>query len=121
MIKSYKGYSPEFWFEPDDNAFHGWVQVIKDVVHFEAAMINDIQKEFEASVDDYIEACKDWGQEPQKPKSGKIALRVAPEVHEMVATAAANDAVSVNQWIADTLKKAAEERLAQGSIKIKIR
>ena len=121
MIKSYKGYTPEFWYEPDDHAFHGWVQGIKNVVHFEASNIEDIQREFEASVDDYLEACKEWGQEPQKPKSGKLAVRLAPEIHEMVASAASNDAKSVNQWISDALEKAAKERLAEKSIKIKIR
>jgi len=121
MIKSYKGYSSEFWFEPDDNAFHGWVRGIRDVVHFEAATITDIQKEFEASVDDYLEACEQFGQEPQKPKSGKLAVRMAPEVHELVATAATHDAKSVNQWIIDTLEVAARERIAEGSIKIKVR
>jgi predicted HicB family RNase H-like nuclease len=90
-------------------------------VHFEAENINDIQKEFEASVDDYLEACKEFGQEPQKPKSGKLAVRIAPEIHEMVATAASNDAKSINQWITEVLEKAARERLAEKSIKIKVR
>ncbi len=121
MIKNYKGYNPEFWYEAEDKAFHGWVQGIRDVVHFEAATIEDIQKEFEASVDDYLEACEKWGQEPQKPKSGKLAVRIAPEIHEMVASAATYDAKSINQWIAETLEKAARERLAEGSIKIKVR
>lgn len=121
MIKSYKGYTPEFWYEPADEAFHGWIQGIKNVVHFEADKIENVQKEFEASVDDYLEACKEWRQEPQKPKSGKIAVRLAPEVHEMVATAATNEAKSVNQWIAETLKEAAEKRLSDKSIKIKVR
>jgi len=68
-----------------------------------------------------LEACDQWGQEPQKPKSGKLAVRITPEIHEMVATAATNDAKSINQWIADVLKEAAEKRLADNSIKIRIR
>ena len=121
MIKSYKGYVPDIWYEPDDNAFHALARGIKGVIHAEAENLEDIQKEFELSVDDYLEACADWGQEPQKPKSGNIAVRMAPEIHEMVATAATNDAVSINQWIVETLEKAARERLADNRIKIKIK
>lgn len=121
MISKYKGYVPEIWYEADDLAFHAIAQGIRNVIHAQADSLANIQKEFEVSVDTYLEYCEEQGIEPQKPKSGKLAVRMAPEVHELVATAATHDAKSINQWIAETLETAARERIAQGSIKIKIR
>ncbi len=120
MIRPYKGYVPEIWYEPDDKAFHAMAQGIRSTIHAEAAQFEDVQREFEISVDTYLEACLEWNIEPQKPKSGKLAVRLAPEIHEMVSTAAVSDAKSVNQWISDTLAEAAEKRLRNNSIKIKI-
>lgn len=121
MIKAYKGYVPEIWYEAGDGAFHGCAQGIGDVIHCEAAHMEQVQREFEASVDDYLEACKTFGKEPQKPKSGKLALRITPEVHEKIAVAASADAKSLNQWIADTLSKAADKRLAQDMVPVKVK
>ncbi|WP_075995478.1 type II toxin-antitoxin system HicB family antitoxin [Salaquimonas pukyongi] len=121
MIRSYKGYVPEIWYEHDDKAFHAIAQGIRSVIHAEASTLEEIQKEFELSVDTYLEYCREEGIEPQKPKSGNIAVRIAPEVHEMVADAANADAKSINQWIAEVLKEAAEKRLSERSIKIRIR
>lgn len=121
MISAYKGYIPEIWYEADDKAFHAIAQGIRSVIHAEAATLEDIQKEFAISVDTYLEYCAEEGIEPQKPKSGKLAVRLSPEIHEMVSVAANTEAKSVNQWIAETLKEAAEKRLADKSIKIKVR
>jgi len=121
MISAYKGYIPEIWYEADDKAFHAIAQGIRNVIHAEAETLENIQKEFAISVDTYLEYCEEKGIEPQKPKSGKLAVRLQPEIHEMVSVAANTDSKSTNQWIAETLEKAARERLSEKSIKIKIR
>jgi len=50
---------------------------------------------------------EETGRPAQKPYSGKLLLRVSPEVHAAVATAAQVRGKSINQWAAETLKKAA--------------
>ena len=121
MIRSYKGYTPEVWYESDDKAFHAIAQGIKDVIHAEADTLEAIQREFEISVDTYLEVCSEDSIEPKRPRSGNIAVRMAPETHELVADAAAVDAKSINQWITDVLKDAAQKRLEEGSIKIRVK
>jgi predicted HicB family RNase H-like nuclease len=119
-MKSYKSYHPSIWYEEDDKCFHGTVEGIRDVVHFEADSAVELEKAFMESVDDYLAHCHNQNVEPDKPYSGRIALRLAPEVHEMVSEAASFDAKSINQWIADTLREAAQERTRDGTIKIRI-
>ena len=120
-MRPYKGYVGTVEYSADDRCFHGTLLGIRDFVTYESGLIEGLQKAFEDSVDDYLEACKQFGREPQKPKSGKLAVRLAPEVHEMVATAAVADAKSINQWIADVLEDAATRRIEEGSTKIRIR
>lgn len=47
------------------------------------------------------------GRAPQKPASGKLMLRIPPEVHTAASIAAQAAGKSLNQWAAETLKNAA--------------
>jgi predicted HicB family RNase H-like nuclease len=51
----YKGYIGRYAYEPDDGMFHGEVfGLVKDVVHFSGATVEEIELEFQESVDDYL-------------------------------------------------------------------
>lgn len=52
--------------------------------------------------------CAKIGKEPQKPASGKIMLRVPPEVHSAALIAAKASGTSLNQWAAKVLGEAAQ-------------
>ncbi len=57
-------------------------------------------------LDNYLAACKELGQEPNRPYSGKIQLRVPPEIHASVAAPAEACGESINKWAATVLDKA---------------
>jgi predicted HicB family RNase H-like nuclease len=46
------------------------------------------------------------GQEPEKPFSGNIHLRLQPDLHAKLATEAKFNGVSLNNYINQTLKRA---------------
>ena len=58
-------------------------------------------------MDDYIDTCAKIGEAPQKPASGKIILRVSPEVRSAALIAAKASGNSLNQWAAKVLGEAA--------------
>jgi predicted HicB family RNase H-like nuclease len=120
-MKPYKGYVAEIWYEEDDAAFHGIVHGIRDTVHFEAHSAEDLAQAFHDSVDDYLAFCKGRGVDPQKPYSGKLALRTTPEIHALLGRAAASDGKSINQWVSDTLAEVARKRVDEGSTKVRTR
>ena len=64
------------------------------------------------SIEFYLEACEKLGQKPQKAHSGKLTLRVSPEIHWAVATAAEINQQSINQWATTILNQAAKRELA---------
>ncbi|HEY5817067.1 MAG TPA: type II toxin-antitoxin system HicB family antitoxin [Mesorhizobium sp.] len=120
-MRPYKGYTAEIWYEEDDAAFHGIVHGIRDTVHFEAHSSEDLAEAFHGSVDDYLSFCAERGVEPQRPYSGKLALRTTPEIHALLSKAASNDGKSINQWISDTLAEVARKRVDEGSTKVRTR
>ena len=94
----YKGYAGTV--EPDDGAFSGRVIGLRDVVTFEGATYAEVEAAFRASIDDYLEFCAARGEAPDRPCSGKIPLRVDPELHRAAAIRAQAEGLSLNQWIA---------------------
>ena len=64
------------------------------------------------AVDDYLADCAERGVEPEKPASGKIMLRIRPEVHAAAAIAAMASGKSLTQWAENVFERAARKRTA---------
>jgi predicted HicB family RNase H-like nuclease len=104
----YKGYIGQFSYEEGDDAFHGTVLNLRDVIHFQGRSIDELRQSLVDSVEDYLAWCAAEGRPPEKPFTGKFIVRVPPELHRKVNAHAQAEGVSLNQWIADALEKAVE-------------
>ncbi|MBS4099297.1 MAG: type II toxin-antitoxin system HicB family antitoxin [Sulfuricella sp.] len=104
---SYKNYSARIEYDPDDHIFVGHLAGIRDIVGFHGASVDELESAFREAVDDYLAMCEQLGQSPDKPASGKMMLRVPPEVHRAALVAAETSGVSLNQWAARVLAEAA--------------
>ena len=102
----YKGYTANVRFVPDDRAFHGTIAGTRDTIHFTGTTVDELEGAFHDSVDDYLEWCAEDGREPDRPYSGKIALRTSPDTHRAMMEAASGEGVSLNHWIDDVLSGA---------------
>lgn len=100
----YKGYTARVEFDQDARVLFGEVEGLRDVVTFEATDVKDLEREFHASVDDYLAMCADRGEEPEKPYSGKFLVRLDPMLHRDVAMAAARAGKSLNALTAEVFK-----------------
>jgi predicted HicB family RNase H-like nuclease len=49
--------------------------------------------------------CDRAGRKPEKQASGKLLLRLPPEIHAAVMIAAAAEGRSLNQWLTDTIAR----------------
>ncbi len=94
----YKGYVGTV--EADEGIFLGRVAGLRDVITFEGASFAEVELAFRDSVDDYLAFCAERGEAPDRPHSGKILLRLSPQVHRRAALRAQAEGVSLNQWIA---------------------
>ena len=79
----------------------------KTVITFQGTSVEEIEKEFHASVDDYLDWCKQDGVEPEKPYSGKFNVRFLPELHQKAAIAAKKLNISLNSFV----EKSVEDEL----------
>lgn len=103
----YNGYSARVEFDADDRILVGHIAGIKDVVGFHGASVDELEAAFHEAVDDYLAACKKLKQAPNKPFSGRVMLRLPPELHARASAAAQVRGVSFNQWAAEVLETAA--------------
>lgn len=103
---TYKGYAAKIQYSDDDACFIGHIAGIRDVIGFHAESVKELRMAFEEAVDDYLATCEKIGRAPQKPYSGKLMLRVPPEVHARAAMMAEAHGQSLNQWASDVLSKA---------------
>jgi predicted HicB family RNase H-like nuclease len=104
---TYRGYSARVGFDDRGNIFVGHLLGIVDVIGFHADNVADLRAAFEDAVDDYLETCAALGKPPEKPASGKLMLRIPPEVHGAALVAAKAAGTSLNQWAAKVLASAA--------------
>ncbi len=105
-MMEYKGYIGKVEFDDEANIFHGEIINLRDVVTFQGETVGDLRSAFKESTDDYLEFCKEQGESPEKPYSGKFMVRVEPELHKAVAMCAKMNHKSLNSWIHDTLATA---------------
>lgn len=53
----YKGYRAAVTFDDSADVFHGEVVGTRDVITFEGDSVEQLQNEFEFSIDDYLAVC----------------------------------------------------------------
>ena len=106
---THKGLTARVEFDADDGIFWGKVLGLPDQISitFEGQTVAELRQDFQRAVDFYLEECVRTGVEPIKPASGKLMLRVPPEVHSAAVTAAKAAGTSLNQWAAKVLGEAA--------------
>ncbi|MBV7336345.1 type II toxin-antitoxin system HicB family antitoxin [Chloroflexi bacterium TSY] len=108
---SYKGYAAHIEYSEEDGCLIGHIAGIQDVVGFHGDSVVELRAAFEEAVDDYLETCERLNRSPQKSYSGRIMLRVSPEIHASIATAAEASGKSINQWAADIFTRAVRYEL----------
>jgi predicted HicB family RNase H-like nuclease len=104
---TYKGYTSRVDFDDNDSIFVGKILGIQDLVSFHSDNVADLRAAFHEAVDDYIQACGQIDKVPQRSASGKLMLRVPPEVHGAALIAAQVKGQSLNQWASNALREAA--------------
>ena len=70
--------------------------------------MKELRSAFAMAVDEFVADCKENGLRPEKPASGKLMLRVPPEVHGAALVAAQAAGKSLNQWASEVLEEAAQ-------------
>lgn len=95
----YKGYYTSVLYDAEDQVLHGKIELINDLVTFEAERADEVEKAFHEAVDDYLEMCKALSKEPQKPFRGMFNVRISPELHRQIAIESLKTGISINRIV----------------------
>lgn len=99
----YKSYVAVMRVEVDDGCIAGHTIGMRDGVTFEGQTVAEAIQAFHDSVEDYLKWCEERKVEPDKPFSGKLVLRLTPDLHKRLSVEPAQADKSLNSLIVDTL------------------
>ncbi|MBT9237296.1 type II toxin-antitoxin system HicB family antitoxin [Pseudomonas inefficax] len=103
----YKGYAARIEYDARDDIFVGRVLGMRDIISFHASSVPELHEAFRGALEDYLADCAEQGIAPEKPASGKVMLRIRPEVHAAASVAARAAGKSLNQWADEVFEQAA--------------
>ena len=98
-ILKYKQYEGSAELDMGRGVCRGRILFINDLVTYEAVTPAQLQAEFEAAVDDYLETCSSLGRDPQKPLKGLFNVRMPPALHRAATLRAAQENASLNDVV----------------------
>jgi predicted HicB family RNase H-like nuclease len=105
----YKGYTGLVEFDPELRSFTGHVIDLRDEIYFEGSSVEELEASMKHAVDHYLTVCARRGEEPERPFSGKLNLRLGTNLHRAAALAAAARGESLNNWLVQVVASAAEQ------------
>jgi predicted HicB family RNase H-like nuclease len=108
---TYKGYEGVVEYDEEAKMLTGEVINTRDVITFQGKSVQELERAFRESVDDYLKFCESRNEEPEKPFSGNLMLRMPPTLHRRIALEARRKGKSVNRYIIDRLRPKAKKDL----------
>ena len=99
------GYKAVIAYDPNIEMFRGEFIGLNGGADFYAENAESLKQEGKTSLDAFLRMCTEDGVLPKKPQ-GKFALCLDPETYYEASVAAAANGVSLNQWIAQTVREA---------------
>lgn len=105
----YKGYHAVIRYDADDDLFVGEVFGITDSLNFHGTSIEELKKMFAQSIDNYLELCEKINKNPDKEFKGSFNIRISPQLHKKAALAAAEQDITLNQYVTKAIEKSFEK------------
>ena len=105
-LMDFDGYKAVICYDPEIKMFRGEFAGLNGGADFYATNVEDLYKEGRQSLQEFLQVCEEEGIKPRKPYSGRLNLRIDPELHEAVALKAAAKNQSLNQLINESIRQA---------------
>jgi len=103
-VMTIQGVDAVIQFDSDIGLFRGEFTGLNGGADFYAADVEGLQREGEASLRVFLDMCAHDGVEPFAKSSGRLMLRLPPELHAKAATAAKAAGISLNSMIEQAIR-----------------
>lgn len=113
MKLRYKEYQAQIGVDEERDTFYGRVVDLNDKIAFEGSSLVELRQAFADAIEDYIEWCNESGEEPERPYSGRVLVRMEPDLHRSLARRASECDDSLNGFIVSTLATAVSRSASQ--------
>ena len=94
-------------FDPDIGMLRGEFLGLSGGADFYATDVQGLLNEGRTSLKVYLQSCKERGITPYKRFSGRFNVRISPDLHADIVTAAEASGMSLNQWVEKALSQCA--------------
>ena len=98
------GYQAKIEYDEDLDLFRGEILGLNGGADFYGKNSKELRTEFKKSLDVYLDVCKEKGIEPRRNFSGRVNLRISPDLHERLAIAAQAEGKSINTLAQEALQ-----------------
>jgi len=98
------GYHAVITYDPEIEMFRGEFIDLNGGADFYARDIDSLKREGRASLQVFLEMCREKGMEPKRGFSGKFNVRISSDLHARAARAAKARGESLNQLVAEALE-----------------
>ena len=108
-IMEIDGHKAVITFDPELCMFRGEFLGLSGGADFYAADVQGLLQEGRTSLKVYLQACEERGISPYKRYSGKFNVRISPDLHADIVSAAEASGMSLNQWVEKALSECAHD------------
>ena len=114
-VLKYKNFIGSVEYSETDKILFGKVQGIRGLISYEGQNVEELEQDFRAGIDEYLEICKEKGIEPQKSFTGTFNVRIPSDTHSMAVVKAQELGINLKTFV----KYAIEEKLQTSSVTLK--
>ena len=107
-LLDYNDYYGSVNYSPEDRVFFGKIEFINDLVTFEATDVTTLEQVFKDAVDDYGDQCRKLNRLPQKSLTGRLSVKIEPELHKKARLMASHQHVSLNKLVENAISREVE-------------
>ncbi|MGO1540387.1 MAG: type II toxin-antitoxin system HicB family antitoxin [Luteimonas sp.] len=94
-------------FDPGTSMFRGEFVALNGGADFYADNVAGLAREGQASLDTFMEVCRERGIDPIRKFSGRFQVRLNESLHARAVTAAAARGKSLNQFVVEAIEREA--------------
>ncbi|MBI1208833.1 MAG: toxin-antitoxin system HicB family antitoxin [Azospirillum sp.] len=106
-MMEYKGFKAQIDFDDAAGLFLGEVINSHSGINFQGRSVEELRLAFHAAVDGHLGRNGTEGAEPGRKFSGRLSIRLDPDLHRTITAAATRAGKPLTTWISERLGEAA--------------
>lgn len=102
-LLSYKNYNGSVEYSEEDECLFGKVLGIRSLISYEGKSVEELKRDFEKMIDEYLADCGERNVEPELPYKGTFNVRISPELHRSIAIYAMQNHKTLNAAVEEAI------------------